>query len=243
MSLYSEFSEHYEEVFPLREEIVCFLQAHTTQKGENILDLGCGPGHYCGRLQQDGFSALGIDLDEKMISAARNKYPEARFYCLDVNGIDTIDERFHTIYSIGNVMAHIPHSQLRSLLFSIKKLLYPGGYWIFQVVNWDYLLKLPQYTFPVKSLAGGTITFHREYEEISEEQVMFHVFMQSANATLFDEKLRLYPLRSNDYLNLHSAAGFHPVGLYADFNKKEYRKKADSGAIFVFSKDRSSSTS
>ena len=236
MSLYSEFSGYYEEAFPLREEVIGFLQAHITQKGGNILDLGCGPGHYCGQLQQDGFSALGIDLDENMISTARRKYPEARFECMDLSSLETITERFHTIYSIGNVIAHIPHNQLRSLLLKISKLLHPGGHWIFQVVNWDYLLKLPRYTFPVKPLAGGKITFHREYEEISEEQVMFHIFMQSANATLFDEKLRLYPLRSDDYLTLHSAAGFHPVGLYANFNKKEYRKEADSGAIFVFSK-------
>jgi len=236
MSLYSEFSSYYEEAFPLRQEVIDFLKAHFTKKGSAILDLGCGPGHYCGRFQQEGFSMMGIDLDEKMIDAARRKYPGARFACMDMNRIETITERFDTIYSIGNVIAHITPEQLRTLLPVISKLLHPGGQWIFQVVNWDHLLALRQYTFPVKSVAGGSIAFHREYEDISEKRVTFHTFMQSENKALFDEHLTLYPLRSDDYLKLHTSAGFHPVGLYADFKKREYRKEVNSGAVFVFRK-------
>ena len=237
MSLYSEFYKQYEEAFPLREEVIGFLRNHFPKQGGAILDLGCGPGHYCGRFQQEGFSMMGIDLDEKMIEAARRRYPDARFECMDMNGIETIMAKFDTIYSIGNVVAHITPAQLHTLLPVISKLLHPGGYWVFQIVNWDYLLTLARYTFPVKPLAGGIITFHREYEGISEELVTFHTFMQSENKLLFDERLPLYPLRSDDYLKLHSAAGFHPTGLYADFNKKEYKQDADSGAVYVFRKN------
>ena len=179
----------------------------------------------------------GIDLDEKMIEAARKRYPDAQFECMDMNGIETIMEKFDTVYSIGNVIAHITPGQLRTLLPVIRKLLHPGGHWVFQVVNWDYLLTLERYTFPVKTLQGGSLTFHREYEDISDEHVTCHTFMQSENRPLFDERLSLYPLRSDDCLNLHSAAGFHNTGLYADFYKKEYVKDAGSGAVYVFRND------
>ena len=238
MSLYSAFSGYYEEAFPLREEVIGFLRDHFPEKGSAILDLGYGPGHYCGRFQQERFSATGVDLDEKMIDAARSRYPDARFECMDLNRLETLSEKFDTIYSIGNVLAHITPGQLRTLLPVISKLLHPGGHWIFQIVNWDYLLTLTRYTFPVKPLAEANITFHREYEDISEKQVTFHTFMKSEDKLLFDERLPLYPLRSDDYLKHHSSAGFQPVGLYADFNKKEYRKNTDSGAIYVFRKKR-----
>ncbi len=243
MSFYTEFSKQYEEAFPLRKEVLGFLRDHFPKQGNAILDLGCGPGHYCGRFQREGFSMMGIDLDEKMIDAARKRYPCARFECMDMNGIETIKEKFHTIYSIGNVVAHITPGQLCTLLPVISKLLFPGGHWIFQIVNWNYLLTLTRYTFPVKLLAEESITFHREYEDISEMQVTFHFFMESEDKILFDERLSLYPLRSDDYLKLHSSAGFRPIGLYADFKKREYRKEADSGMVFVFTKDLSSPTS
>ncbi|ASQ90693.1 SAM-dependent methyltransferase [Prosthecochloris sp. GSB1] len=234
MSFYSEFSEQYEEAFPLREEVSGFLRNHFPEQGGAILDLGCGPGHYCDRFQQEGFTITGVDLDEQMIDAARRRYPDVRFECMDINGIETITERFDAIYSIGNVIAHITPEQLRTLLPVIRKLLFPGGYWIFQIVNWDYLLTLERYAFPVKTLEEGNLAFHREYEDISEEQVTFHTFMQSEKKRLFDERLPLYPLRSNDYLKHHASAGFRLVGLYADFKEKEYGKDTDSGAVFVF---------
>ncbi len=237
MSLYSEFSEYYEETFPLREEVYGFLKAHLRGSDGKILDLGCGPGHYCGKFQADGYYAFGIDLDKEMIGAARKKYPEARFFCMNMSGIDTLNERFHTIYSIGNVLAHVSLDELHSLLPKIRKLLYPHGHWIFQAVNWDYILTRQRYTFPVKSLAEGKITFHREYEDISEQHVSFRSCMKSGDASIFDEQVPLYPLRSGEYLRLHQKAGFHPAGIYADFKKSRYKKEADSGAVFVFSKD------
>ena len=237
MSLYSEFYKQYEEAFPLREEVIGFLRNHFPKQGGAILDLGCGPGHYCGRFQQEGFSMMGIDLDEKMIEAARRKYPDARFEYMDMNGIETITAKFDTIYSIGNVVAHITPGQLHTLLPVISKLLHPGGYWIFQIVNWDYLLTLARYTFPVKPLAGETITFHREYENISEKHVLFRSCMKSGDAFIFDEQTTLYPLRSSEYLKLHQKAGFHLAGIYADFKKSCYKKESDPGAVFVFTKD------
>ena len=235
MSLYSEFSEYYEETFPLREEVYGFLKAHLRESDGKILDLGCGPGHYCGRFQADGYDAFGIDLDEEMISAARKKYPEAWFSRLNITGIDTFNEKFHTIYSIGNVLAHVSLDELHSLLPEIRKLLHPHGHWIFQVVNWDFILARQQYIFPVKSLAEGKITFHREYENISEKHVLFRSCMKSGDAFIFDEQTTLYPLRNSEYLELHQKAGFQPAGMYADFKKSRYKKEADSGAVFVFS--------
>lgn len=237
MSLYSEFSEYYEETFPLREEVYSFLKAHLQGRDGKILDLGCGPGHYCGRFQADGYDAFGIDLDEEMIGAARKKYPEARFLCMNMSGVDTLNEKFHTIYSIGNVLAHVSLDELHSLLPEIRKLLYPHGYWIFQVVNWDSILTRQHYIFPVKSLAEGKITFHREYENVSEKHVLFRSCMKSGDALIFDEQTTLYPLRSSEYLKLHQKAGFQTVGIYANFKKSRYKKEADSGAVFVFSND------
>jgi SAM-dependent methyltransferase len=236
MSLYSEFSKYYEETFPLREEVYRFLKSYLPENGGHVLDLGCGPGHYCGKFQEDGYTAFGIDLDAEMINTARKNYPASSFSCMDMTDIYALHEKFDCIYTIGNVLAHIPNKTLYTLLPKVKNALHAGGYWIFQVVNWDYLLHLQHYTFPIKSLAKDTITFHREYETLSEAEVLFRTGMKSGDAFLFEEAVKLYPLRSDSYLEYHQKAGLDLCGVYADFKKSAFDKNVNSGMVFVFRK-------
>lgn len=236
MSLYSEFSAYYEETFPLREEVYRFLKSYLPENGGHVLDLGCGPGHYCGKFQKDGYSAFGIDLDPEMIKTAQTKYPDCTFSCMSISQIDRLNEKFDFVYSIGNVLAHIPSDELAELLPKIKNMLHDGGYWIFQTVNWDYLLSLEHYTFPVKTLSGGSITFHRKYDPISESKVIFQTAMKSGEKALFEEAVTLYPLRSEAYHQIHQNAGFDLCNLYADFAKKPFDRNANSGLVAVFRK-------
>ena len=239
MSFYSEFSEYYEETFPLREEVYRFLRSFPGNDGGKVLDLGCGPGHYCNRFQEDGFDATGVDSNREMITAARRSYPASTFHCRDIVDIDLPQGTFDLVYSIGNVLAHIPPEKLRVLLQTVGKLLKPDRYWIFQVVNWDLVVTKRSYTFPVKSLAGGRVRFHREYENITPQALLFHSTMKEGENVLFDEKVTLYPLKSDEYLKFHREAGFRLIDIYADFKKNPYKNGVDSGAVFVFSKNRS----
>lgn len=234
MSFYSEFSECYEETFPLREEVYRFLHSLTAGDKGNILDLGCGTGHYCNRFHEDGFSATGVDSNAEMIEAARKKYPAPFFYTLDIMNIDSLQGPFDCIFSIGNVLAHIPREKLDPLLQNIRTLLKPDGKWIFQVVNWDYIVPKKLYTFPVRSLAEERLQLHRSYEGITQKAVLFHSIMKEGETILFDEKITLYPLLTDDCIAIHHDSGFALQGLYADFQKKTYRKNSESGAVYVF---------
>jgi len=79
---YSDFADDYEEIFPFRENTYKFISKMIDSGKKDILDIGCGTGHYCGRFAGDGFDACGIDLDREMINTARKKYPERAIYCL-----------------------------------------------------------------------------------------------------------------------------------------------------------------
>ncbi len=234
MSFYSEFSEYYEETFPLREEVYRFLRSFPGDKGGKVLDLGCGPGHYCNRFQEDGFDATGVDSNREMIVAARRSYPASTFHCRDIVDIDLPQGTFDLVYSIGNVLAHIPPEKLRALLQTVGKLLEPDRRWIFQVVNWDLVVTKRNYTFPVKSLAGGRVRFHREYENITPDHLLFHSTMKEGENVLFDEKVTLYPLKSDACIAIHRKEGFELEALFSDFRKNAYRTDKESGAVYVF---------
>ena len=133
-------------------------------------------------------------------------------------------------------MAYLPLEKLETFLSDVYATLDSGSCWILQVVNWDYLLTLQDYSFPVKTIAAGSMTFHRRYSQISPEGAVFEVQLTAAGKILFNEQSQLYPLASDVLLQLHQAAGFFLEGIYAGFDKSAYRKNIDSGLIMVFTR-------
>jgi len=185
MSFYHDFAAYYEEVFPFRERTYAFIRRHLPARGR-ILDAGCGTGHYCGRLAADGYDALGIDVDAEMIREARHRYPRAAFRCLDVRGIGQLDPPWDGVFCIGNVAAHVPGEDFTRFVRELRRLLTPGGAWIFQVVNWDAILDRTEYRFPDRSLGDGLTVFVRRYRDITERRVRFQTRLESNGRIIFE---------------------------------------------------------
>ncbi|NTW81987.1 MAG: class I SAM-dependent methyltransferase [Chlorobiaceae bacterium] len=236
MSFYSDFAPYYEQVFPYREDVYGFLKGYAGEKGCSVLDAGCGPGHYCGRFFQDGYRVTGIDLDAMMIEAAEAAYQGAMFMCMDIALIGSLQGTFDLVYSIGNVLSHLPQNRLPGFLHDIHASLEKGGYWIAQVVNWDFLVTLDEYSFPVKHIGSGETSFYRAYSSISSSNVIFEVKLVSGGSTVFQESSGLYPVTSEQYVQLHENAGLSLKGIYAGYDKTSFRKDRNSGLVMIFSK-------
>jgi SAM-dependent methyltransferase len=234
MSFYSDFADYYELVFPFRGDVYDFLQSHIRDKSERVLDVGCGTGHYCGKLAAEGFRSVGIDLDENMIKTARRLYPRAEFRVLDMLQIASLEPPFGAAFSIGNVTAHIPRHRLQDFLKEIRDLLSPQGLWIFQTVNWDYILEQKKYRFPPRKVGNTNARFLREYCDVTEERLTFKTRLDSDAGVIFEGQVTLYPVRAAQYLNVHEEAGFKPLGHFSSFDKAPFDPAADAASIFVF---------
>lgn len=234
MSFYSEFAEYYEEIFPFREEVYSFLKGFMPRGSLRVLDLGCGTGHYCGRLAADGLRALGIDLDVEMIAFARSRYPQAAFRCRNMLGVARLKPAFDATFCIGNVAAHLNPGQFSTLVKSVRELLREGGVWIFQVVNWDFILAQGSYSFPVKYVGNGEISFVREYLELSEQRLRFRTQLVSAGKKIFEGSVWLYPMRAEEYFRVHKQLGYELVGHFSDYRRSKFDPGSDSASIFVF---------
>jgi SAM-dependent methyltransferase len=236
VSFYSEFAEYYEAVFPFREEVCAFLKSYIPDGTRRILDAGCGTGHYCGRLAANGCEVVGIDLDPQMIEAAQKSYPMLTFHCLNMLEAGSLPQPFDLIFCIGNVAPHLTQDEFARFLGEVARILRPGGVWIFQVVNWDYILSRDSYAFRARKLGPGNITFLREYREISALRVRFLTRLASEDRTVFEGDVWLYPIRTDEYLRLHRERGLEIVGHFADFQRAPFSAPADTGSVFVFCK-------
>ncbi len=244
MSFYAEFADHYEAIFPLSEAVYALLRHYILLENRRCLDIGCGTGHYCGRLVADGFDAVGIDLDVAMIAHARQYYPQAVFHVLNMLDIAEListvrkdsterESRFDAAFCIGNSAAHLPQMQFGQFLDSVQRVLKPGAPWILQVMNWDYVLGRESFAFPVIEAPHG-LTFHREYREISPAQVTFHTRLQSGSNVIFEDETPLYPLRTVDFLRLHHERGFVPVDHFGSYAGAPFDPAVFSANIFVW---------
>jgi SAM-dependent methyltransferase len=234
VGFYSEFAEYYEAVFPYREEVHLFLRSCLPSDTRRLLDAGCGTGHYCGRLAADGLEVVGVDLDPQMIEVARRNYPTATFHCRNMLEIGALPRPFDFVFCIGNVAPHLTQKEFAEFVAQVKSLLRPGGVWVFQVVNWDYVLARGSYPFRPRKLGMGDAVFLREYRDVSESRVRFATRLVDGKRTVFEGDLWLYPVRTDDYLRIHRDGGFELVAHFADFERAPYTTTTDGGSVFVF---------
>lgn len=100
------------------------------KKGDNILDIGCGPANMVGYLPQN-ISYVGFDDSEKYIRNARKKFPqeEYSFFCERVNFVQDFENKFDIIMA-NAILHHIDDSEAEKLISFASKNLKAGGRFI-----------------------------------------------------------------------------------------------------------------
>jgi SAM-dependent methyltransferase len=71
-------------------------------ESKEILDFGCGMGDLYGFIRERGIETVycGIDINEKLLRIAGNKYPGAEFFCMDIEEED-LNRSFDIIFICG----------------------------------------------------------------------------------------------------------------------------------------------
>jgi SAM-dependent methyltransferase len=149
--------------------------------------------------------------------------------------VPDLGSRFDLVFCIGNTAAHLTQQDFARFIQSVMGILRPGGRWIFQVVNWDYILSRSADRFSLKTIEVQDATFEREYREVSALRVRFCNRLRMAGRTVFEGEVWLYPMQAAEVLRVHRAAGFSLQGHYADFRRSPFDPSRESGSVYVFS--------
>ncbi|XP_063774815.1 glycine N-methyltransferase [Pseudophryne corroboree] len=138
-----------------RSWILSLLQKHGCQ---SVLDVACGTGVDSEMLVEEGFSVVSVDASDKMLKYAlktrwnRRKEPafdkwvieEGNWLSLDQD-ISRPGKGFDAVICLGNSFAHLPdfkgdQSDQRLALHNIAGMVRPGGIFIIDHRNYDYIL-------------------------------------------------------------------------------------------------------
>ncbi len=235
MSFYSEFATAYERVFPVREvavRAVCGLLGADTVR---VLDVGCGPGHLCGRLAAAGHRCTGLDLDEAMIARARELYPDVDARVLDMRRVGDLDGTWDTALCLGNVLPHLDAVDVSGFLGTLHHRLEPGAPWVVQAVDRGGLPG-DAYDFPVIDAGDGHV-FERRYEGLTGSAVRFLTRLSRDGVVLFEGETTLHLMPVDELVERHAAAGFSLESLHADFAGTPREPGTTRGIAAVFRRD------
>lgn len=109
---------------------------------ESVLDLGCGPGTFLGRLHPAPKRSLGLDIAPAQIAYANDRYCRKglRFEAGDVMAMRS-EERFDAVVAI-EVIEHLAPVDTQPFLQRILDLLQPGGTLVLTTPNYRSLWPL-----------------------------------------------------------------------------------------------------
>ena len=109
------------------------------REGGRILDIGCSAGLHALELAKRGYYVTGIDLEMSAIELARSRTGKAGlkadFIAADLEKDDLTElGRFNLVYSLGNVISHIPNKSLPAVLNKIRSCLEIDGIFLFDIL-------------------------------------------------------------------------------------------------------------
>lgn len=107
-------------VYEYGRELVALL---APQRGERILDIGCGSGQLTGAIADSGARVTGLDNSASMIDTARREYPDLSFVLADAKEF-SFDEPFDAVFS--NAALHWVKPP-EKVIECVAKCLRPGG--------------------------------------------------------------------------------------------------------------------
>ena len=108
-------------------------------KQRHIIDLGCGRGEWIELLAERGFSVLGVDIDEGMLSecVSRNLPVRTEDALHSLSGLESDSQVLVTAF---HLVEHIDFGDVATLVREAMRVLLPGGILILETPNPENIL-------------------------------------------------------------------------------------------------------
>ncbi len=213
--------------------------------GASLLDLGCGPGLYCARLDRLGYHVTGVDYSQRSIDYARQtaaanqqaiEYLYQDYLTLDLH--QRFDAAILVYYDLG-VLADPDRD---NLLQRVHQALKPGGYFIF-----DLLTPLGR---AEQSVLDWQVKPHGGFWRPGPHMVLSRTFAYPDASAFVDQYIVIEPTGDVDIYRIWEhgytpetitpvleAQGFAVAGIWADLTGQEHHPDAKTMAIIARKRD------
>ena len=231
MSFYSSIAKFYNYIFPLNSAQVNFVKSHTPMfKHKNLLEIGSATGNLTLALKQEGYSAFGLELDERMNDIAKSKLQvnTSMFTCANMLNIDNvyIENTFNSIVCFGNTLVHLQSgAEVKEFIEKSYSLLNDGGKLLIQIINYDRVIDNSVDSLP--TIENEKVKFVRNYLLKSEYELLFNTSLtiKEDNKTITNSQ-KLMPIRRETINKIISSAGFNTIESFGAFDGSDWSNES-----------------
>lgn len=201
-----------------------------------VLDICCGAGRHSIELARRGFDVTGFDLSEYLITEAKKtfkKIPEKnlklKFLNKDMRNFN-FRKSFDVAINIFTSFGYFDNDKENFKVFqNCNKSLKSGGWFVFDFINSDYLIK------NLVSVSIGKINGKKlvQKRRIENGFVIKDIYVDGKEKPSYSEILRLYsPEDITDAMNI---TGFKVVKMFGDYYGNKFNK-SKSSRLIIFAK-------
>lgn len=235
MEFYQSISEYYDSIFQLSDkEKNWYKNLPLPDKGA-FLELGCGTGQLCFFLAQFGQKVSGIDSDKGMINLANRKKAKqnitnVNFQLMDMMKIKNTfhNEAFDLVFCMGNTLVHLRDvEQIALLIKNIKQILKPGGRFIFQILNYEKILKENVKSLPL--IENDNIRFERNmvFQKDSNHLLFNTTLIIKNDGSILKNAAKLYPLMKLEIEDILKEYNFSDYKFFGGFDNDAFQNDND----------------
>jgi len=220
------------------------LQEENVSKGDLVLELGCGTGSATRRLADYGYSMIGIDNSEDMLSIAReknstfdNKYEDILYLLQDMRELDL----YGTVRAVVSVCDSINYilekDELIEVFKKVNNFLDTKGLFIFDINTvYKYKEVLADNTFAENRDNGSFIWENYFYPEKMVNEYSLTLYIKDENKNLyqrFDEIHYQKAYSLEEMIGIIESAGMEFVAAFDAYTKDKVRKNSERISIIA----------
>lgn len=225
---YSSISKYYSEIFPYKPMQLQFVKNEVGDlKGKQILDIGCATGELAFNLANEGAKVIGIDLNEDLLKQAKSKRIHSNLQFQHGNMLeletDFHKKQFDSVLCFGNTLVHLPSTNLiQQMLNGVLSVLKPGGIFLMQILNYDYILAEQVSELPL--IETENIKFIRKYKfKKNSPLILFQTDLHlKKEGQVVSNETSLLALRSSELTDIIENSGFKEIELYSNFKQTSF---------------------
>lgn len=189
---------------------------------KTVLDLACGTGSQVFYLAEKGLNVTGVDINDSMLDIACEKAKQLdlpfRFEQGDMRTSQL--GQFDAVLTIFNAIGHLTKADFELAIQNIHANLKPGGLYIFDIFNLDYLLhedNITKLTIDNQIKSDDLIAREIQYSTISTDGVLasydiYHEQKDNEPAEISTAFQTLQVYRADQLGDLLARNGFELLG-------------------------------
>jgi len=228
---YTSISKYYSEIFPFQPTQLQFVKSNSGDlAGKQILDIGCATGELAFQLALTGAFVTAIDLNDNLLNQAKEGCGDfqtanpviQKGNMLELDA-DFQPAQFDVVLCFGNTLVHLQTPELiLQMLTGVSKVLKPGGQFLLQILNYDYILAEQVTELP--TIETELIKFTRKYE-FSKHSALIEfqteLFLKSINKTVRNSTT-LFALKCTQLYDLLQNTGFSEIQFFSSFKQEPF---------------------